>query len=317
MSSDLNDIRTYMIRNKPFMTEWINILLVWTDGRNATLIETANWVDLRGDIQTNLKVVFDFVELLNSKNNQVQTNYDTNILYLKYDDFSLENFPRYFITNKPLKKSPDNDRDIGKILEMYCYDFDYSNFYIDRLGFNINAFVGNKKEKFEIFAELCDKRINPQDIFTHYRNRIERMNESMNKINFNISFDFEYKIMYGLDTLYDKILDNDLEFIHEKYSEYYNLIDNFGSSTLAKIFTRHFENRINIDNEYDLFQWIIWLCFPFDDHTKEGIITEIPEYIKGENNHIKLIEYVKKFKFPSKQKEAYDIVDEYLFSSSS
>lgn len=301
----LDDIQSYMITNRRFMIEFINILLVWKKARTATLIETAN-DNVRNNIQNSLQIIFGFVKMIN--------NIEPNSLYITRDKISNERFPRYFISSNEIE-APDNDEEIGNLLDFYCSGDDYGDYFVDRLKINIFAKVYSNKydyNVFDIYTELCNTTTtDTKGLESNLLNKVYKFNNAMKSLSFSIEFYSKISIMRGLNTLIRKVLNNDIEFVVNNKNEYINFFNNFGSETFIYFFEEKFLQEPLVF--LNTLKYLMFLCIPFEG--KSYIEQVMPDdYRKGRNIHMALIEFLNTVKdVPTNYNDVYHIADRYRF----
>jgi hypothetical protein len=228
---NLNEMIINLLDNYPELKgEIVNILLVSLKGRKATLIETANFKDTLG-IKEGLdiikKVIFMFEKL----------SYP---LKITYDLLSPYNYPRYFVTLNNIS-APVSHPQIGRLLEMHCFNQTFYDHNQDRYGVSIDVILpselkrkDNKDEEIQIYAEMgIISLTNKSKLIQSIEKKITNYTKVMEGI-LPINFTYSINTWYSTPTLISKLKERDIDFIFDSsdlgkkklQKRYYNFIVN-------------------------------------------------------------------------------------------
>jgi hypothetical protein len=181
---------------------FINILLVYTNARLATLIE---WNDFEPDERKHAEEVVKEV--------------------LK--DLKLESFVdpfadyRIFVIKKNKVKHIDTQEDIGNLLEFYCSGHDFDNQDKYRIGGSIYEITTDEI----IYAEVCEtNRIEESNFEDSLAHKVKMFDEAMKKL------DLPYRFVYYIKNYIprNELINNykNKEYVKQNLGEYSSLLFN-------------------------------------------------------------------------------------------
>lgn len=229
MSETTRNKINYIIKENPeLLDEIINILLVAFKGRQATLIETANFESNIG-IKKGMKVLNDLLNILNK---------DGYSLAVTNDPVSLENYPRYYIyvsLNGGELFPPDTHEGIGKLLEFYCYKHPFYDQNQDRLGISIN--VVKDEYKSQIYGEFCiESLVDLNKLKENLQNKVNKWTKVMRDNGFLYNFEYKIEKWHSIPNLKAKLKENNLNFVLNNIQSYKQLIeDHYNPSIYNKL----------------------------------------------------------------------------------
>lgn len=180
----------------------INILLVNSGARKATLIELNNFND--EEERANVKKEIDKWV----KEYRLST----------CKDFSSDK--RFFITKKKVK-TPETDDEIASLLGFLCIGHDFGNAEIIRRGgviqvVNTVAYV---------YAEYCDaSKVSEEELIRHLQQYVDTFNRSMGKYGLKYRFKYNVDLTYPLSYYIEKSSDKD--FVRNNINKYMNILYN-------------------------------------------------------------------------------------------
>lgn len=290
--------------NIEFKQDFINIVLVYFEVREAFLLETSNHINSYTP-EESLSIIKDFIIKLQEKYSL------SNSMYMTYDRLSDEDFPRYIITNKPLQKAPTNDKQLGKLLGFKCYGHEeYGNELIDRISGEIFAediVSDSKHEKLEytkhehkgdtkdeytksvwkeqIYVEVCEiVKTNIDELKLHLHKKCLLWNNIFDKLNIPVKFEYKTDIVVGTQTLSKNI--NSIEYVIKNRELYIDYFDNF-SSDYIRDYVQSLFKEITVDdtvidkedlkfndkqkNIHRIIKNLFYVCF--EDKTSDSIFS--------------------------------------------
>lgn len=192
----------------------VNILLVYFGKRPSFLLESANfekdrWRNLHRKIKT---IVSDL--------NLVET----------LDPLGLENYPRYFISKKPIR-IPQRDQDIAQLLGM-SWSGDFSDFRQPRhtIGIVVDK-VG------EIFTQIVGGNVTIKPHFELWKKRAKDWEKTWNANTQNHKLSFSTIKLYDPGTLQreKKMMQQDLDYIKKHSQDFDNDAWNYMSAPSVRI----------------------------------------------------------------------------------
>lgn len=170
---------------------YINIYMVYYGYRTATLIEPANYKN------GSYKKFFDVIQELK--------------LYHYYDDSQ-----RILVTKTQLPGIPD-DKTLGKLLGFYCYNHDYSNQSIDRVGGHILV------NGHGVYAEVCEySKINIEK----FKNHLRKLASNYKKLVPSLGVTMVVERLDSYKKRFQKLQANDIKYVKENIKNYNNDLAN-------------------------------------------------------------------------------------------
>ncbi len=239
ISKDINKI-IQMIKesnNNTILDFLFNLLLVKYEAREAYLLEVANYMN--EDIDTLLIIASDIE------------------LFIKKDKLSLENYPRYFITKKILKKEPDSDEEIGNLLGMKDAGGYYFNYKMKRLDLQIYE----EKMDTSITSEVVLGDINDIDNQKYAEDKVNKFNNVMIKLKLPYRFVYKYNQDDGTIKRFEELKMKNLEYIIQNKDEYINdlaneILGDEKSHPIIILFNKSIANMRLFNIYYPLFMYI-------------------------------------------------------------
>ena len=228
------------IRDKELFSTCINLYLVKTNARKATLIESMNFK------AENRKKDLDFVFSLVLKYNllAIVENYE---------------FGRYLVTNinsmvEYLKELEINNPDValGNILEFYCSDHDYGNMEKERITVNINGNFPTHGIT-NLMTFVCEKeKINIEELKKHADKIVKKFRSVLKQ---EIFYQINEQSSYGERVRMLQVWN--IDYINKNIESYLDDIFNewCPNSTLEKIFVEHIKKG---DNSLQKFYYELW-----------------------------------------------------------
>lgn len=188
--------------------ELLNIWIVAHNGREACLIESANFHDT---FDENWAIIKKFAEDLN--------------LYIRKDPNSLKSYPRYLISKEIVKKK-FNESELGKMLGFSYLKSDYGNDRVPRTALEIWATAPEWKEDVQVWTEVSRT---PDESILNATDLVELWNYILTIFPFPLLPSIRLYLNVSKDDGWQMRLDNlnnDLYFI-ENYDEYLNDVENY------------------------------------------------------------------------------------------
>jgi len=187
----------------------LNIWIVAHGGREACLIESANYRDIFEENWTTLK---NFAENLE--------------LHIRKDPNSHRNYPRYLISKEVVKKK-FNESELGKMLGMSYLKSDYGNDRLPRTSLEIWATHSDwKDEDVQIWAEVS---LEPENSISNASQMTEKWNLILKLFSFPLLPNIEVYLTVEQDDGWQMRLDKleDTTYFIEHYNDYANDVYNY------------------------------------------------------------------------------------------
>jgi hypothetical protein len=189
--------------------ELLNIWIVAHGGREACLIESANFQDT---FDENWPILKKFAKDLD--------------LYIRKDPNGLESYPRYLISKDMVKKK-FNESELGRMLGFVYLKSDYGNDRVPRTVSHIWATEPEwKDEDVSVWTEVSRT---PEESILNTTELVESWNAILKVFPFPLLPNIQFYLQVSKDDGWQMRLDNlnnDLYFI-ENYEEYLNDVENY------------------------------------------------------------------------------------------
>lgn len=233
MATILNNLESILrdLEKNPIFEMLINIILVYFDKRNGTLLEYS---------------VFQSPESVEHANGIINLFIDELRLYKRVDKLASN---RYLVFKNRSHPIPSTDREIGQFLGFLCSDHDYLNEQIVR----ISGQIVEKITGHVIYTELCEKgRINVETLALHLEDKVKQFNELMKRLNLKYCFETRIQELQPW-TMFMKPVDyTNRNFVRQNLQMYVNILGNqyYGKSLFVS-------NPQNVLKYFDLFVFIM------------------------------------------------------------
>lgn len=278
INEQLNLIRT---SSHSISEQYINILLVDNDARDATLLEYSNVLWEHRNNKNNIDNINTYKQYIKKFLNLCR-----NRLYIKYDNLSIPDYPRYFISKNEIKEDVQTDEQIGKILDMHCYDKFPSNMQDVKTITGI-IYCNFNNQQYSLFTEVCVyNKVNEDNFINIINNKAEEWNKTLQNINkeFNVNTNFIIKLSQNK---YYEILDNDdKKTIMENKNVYEDYAYNSQFIELGDITSKLLNKEDNIkDYEWQFFKDIMKFTKKDDEDFQSSMMG-------GNNNYHNIYKFI-------------------------
>lgn len=197
----MNEVYEIQNTTPQILDSFINIYMVYYGYRQASLIEPANYKD------GSYKKLFPIIKKLN--------------LYYSYDRAY-----RILVTKRPVLPVTD-DKILGKLLGFHCYNHNYSDLSVDRVGGSIKI-----NDNITVYAEVCEySKLNIKRFKKHLQNLADNYKKLVPL--FTVSVHLQKNDSYK--TRFQKFKANDMNYIKTHIDDYNNDLFNEFTSEWEEI----------------------------------------------------------------------------------
>jgi hypothetical protein len=228
----------------------LNILLVQSGARDATLIELLNNIPIEDK------------EYYRQEIDMWIKKFDLHII----PDYSSSE--RFFIVKNESLKTPETQDEIATLLGFLCIGHDFSNDQIERIG----GIITEQKTGAAVYAEYCEaSKISKEQVEEHFQKYVDRFNQAIQE--YDLPYRFTYKVTVDKPLHYYLERASDQDFVKNNLFEYITILQNY-----------YFErSRFILDHDLfsthpEIFQFII-------EKIQDGSMEDLYQQIKETTNN--------------------------------
>lgn len=176
----------------------LNLLLVHYGGRNAFLLESANYTNSEYKIEDLLRILSE------------------TSLHVVKDSTSLPDYPRYWVTKEKLKSKPETDEEIGQLLGMKNPGGEFYDYTKKRLSLRIKE----KKTGATITTELLKGDIKDADNIAFSKQKAESFHVVMKSLGLPYTFTYHLEQDDGTKKRLHELKEENMDYLKEHLAEY-------------------------------------------------------------------------------------------------